>query len=292
MSEPTGDEHDTPDWLKLALHSDITSAAAGLGNDRADETAAIGAVGDKAWFTRTVARRLGVYPLPESFLLSVVIPVYNEVDTIEAAIRRVQATGIPCEILVVDDGSRDGTGARLESLSAEPGVSVEKLSENRGKGAAVRRGFAKARGDIVVVQDADLEYDPDELWLLLQPIVEGRADVVYGTRMRGSTQRVLYFWHYIGNRFLTLLANLKTNLNLSDMETCYKAFRRDILQQIAPSLCENRFGFEPEITLKMARIPGVRVYEIPISYHGRTYAEGKKIRWRDGLRALWCLIRY
>ena len=240
----------------------------------------------------TTCRRLGIYRLPEGFRLSVVIPVYNEVKTVAEVVRRVRSTGIPCEIILVDDGGTDGTRALLESWRAQPDLVVVLHAANRGKGAALRTGFLEATGDVVIVQDADLEYDPAEFERLLQPIVEGVADVVFGSRFTGDNQRVLYFWHSVGNRMLTLLSNTMTNLNLTDMETCYKAFRREVIQKIAPTLREKRFGIEPELTAKVAKIAGVRVYERPISYCGRTYAEGKKITWRDGFRALWCIIRY
>jgi glycosyltransferase involved in cell wall biosynthesis len=241
---------------------------------------------------KNVCEKLGIYPLPQDFLLSVVIPVYNEVATVALTVDRVRATRIPCEIILIDDGSTDGTSILLESWKGQEGLVIEKTLCNEGKGAALKIGFTRARGDVVVVQDADLEYNPDDLWCLLLPIVKGEADVVFGTRMKSGQQRVLYFWHYVGNKILTLLSNLKTQLNLSDMETGYKLFRREIIQQIAPTLREKRFGIEPELTAKVARIPGIRVYELPISYHGRTYAQGKKIGWRDAVRAVWCTLRY
>jgi glycosyltransferase involved in cell wall biosynthesis len=194
------------------------------------------------------------------------------------------------EIVVVDDASTDGTREIVQALSDIPGVRTAIHERNQGKGAALRTGFRAATGDIVLVQDADLEYDPRDYPRLLQPILEGQADVVYGSRFTGGdSRRVLYFWHYVGNRFLTLLSNAFTNLNLTDMETCYKAFRSELLRWIV--IEENRFGFEPEITAKVAGL-SCRVYEVGISYAGRTYAEGKKIGWRDGVRAIWCILKY
>jgi glycosyltransferase involved in cell wall biosynthesis len=239
-----------------------------------------------------VCRRLGIYHLPENFLLSVVIPVFNERGTIEEIIRRVRACGIRCELIVVDDGSTDGTRELLEKYRDDADVTLVFHATNQGKGAALKTGFTRAAGDVVVIQDADLEYDPADYSRLLQPIVEDQADAVYGTRFTGGSHRVLYFWHSAGNRLLTLLSNVRTNLNLTDIETCYKMFRRELIEQIAPTLRERRFGIEPELTAKVARIPGVRIYERPINYSGRTYAQGKKIGWRDGLRALWCILRY
>jgi len=240
----------------------------------------------------TVCRRLGIYRLPENFLLSVVMPVFNEARTIDEIIRRVRSCGIPVEIILVDDGSTDGSRAILEKFRSDADVTLIMHDTNQGKGAALKSGFSKLRGDVVLVQDADLEYDPSEYSRLIQPIVEGQADVVFGSRFKGDNQRVLYFWHSAGNKFLTLVSNVFTNLNLSDIETCYKVFRREIIQQIAPTLQEKRFGIEPELTAKVARIPGIRIYERPISYSGRTYAQGKKIGWRDGFRALWCILKY
>jgi glycosyltransferase involved in cell wall biosynthesis len=235
--------------------------------------------------------KLGIYPIPEGFKLSVVIPVYNEQQWVRELVRRVQAVPIPKEIIIVDDCSTDGTRDILRGLEEE-GVRVIYQPYNQGKGAALRAGFRHATGAVIVVQDADLEYDPAEYPLLLQPIVENRADVVFGSRFIGDSHRVLYFWHYVANKALTTLSNMFTNLNLTDMETCYKVFRREVLQGI--TLKSNRFGFEPEITAKIAkkRGPAWRVYEIPISYSGRTYEEGKKIGLRDAFTAFYCILRY
>ena len=223
--------------------------------------------------------------------ISIVIPCYNEAETLEALIDAVLASPVPDkEIVVVDDASTDGTDKVLSS-AIEPRVAkVIRHEIKRGKGAALRTGFAAATGDRVHVQDADLEYDPRDYPRLLQPILENRADVVYGSRFSGGeSHRVLYFWHWVTNKMLTLLSNMLTDLNLTDMETCYKAFRREILEQIR--IEEDRFGFEPELTAKVAKL-GCRIYEVGISYSGRTYAEGKKIGWRDGVRAVWCIFKY
>jgi glycosyltransferase involved in cell wall biosynthesis len=223
--------------------------------------------------------------------LSIVIPCYNEAKTIRTLVERVRASTYPDkEIIIVDDCSRDGTRDVLRT-QIEPMVDKIIYHEvNQGKGAALRTGFAAVTGDAVIVQDADLEYDPNEYAKILKPIVDGKADVVFGSRfMGGEAHRVHYFWHMVGNKFLTLLSNMMTNLNLTDMETCYKAFRREVLQQI--EIEENRFGFEPEITAKVARL-NVVIFEVGISYYGRSYAEGKKIGWRDGFRALWAILKY
>jgi glycosyltransferase involved in cell wall biosynthesis len=223
--------------------------------------------------------------------LSVVMPVYNERATLRAVIDRVLAVSPAVELLCVDDGSSDGSRqilAEIEQQHAE--VKVFLQPRNLGKGAALRRGIREATGDYLIIQDADLEYDPCDYHLLLGPLLSGQADVVYGSRFMGSgPHRVLYFWHSVGNWLLTLISNMITNLNLTDMETCYKAFRREVIQSIP--LEEDRFGFEPEVTVKIAK-RRLRVYEVGISYSGRTYAEGKKIGWKDGFRALWCLLKY
>jgi glycosyltransferase involved in cell wall biosynthesis len=243
-------------------------------------------------------RQLGFYALPPELLLSVVIPVYNEERTLRNLVERVCAVPIRKELILVDDCSRDGTREVLKQLAANSNhdpfnsLSIHYHDVNKGKGGALRTGFEHARGDFVIIQDADLEYDPSEYPRLLQPIVEGNADVVFGSRFLGDQpHRVLYFWHYLGNKLLTTASNCFTNLNLTDMETCYKVFRREVIQEIAPKLKQNRFGFEPEITARLSR-RGCRVYEMSISYSGRTYEEGKKIGLKDAFQALWCIVRY
>jgi len=223
--------------------------------------------------------------------LSVIMPVYNERHTLREALLRVLAVPLELEVLCVDDGSNDGSREILDELQKQHSqIRVLLQPHNMGKGAALRRGIGEASGDFVIIQDADLEYDPNDYKALLDPIIQGRADAVYGSRFLGGfPHRVLYFWHSVGNRLLTLLSNCLTNINLTDMETCYKAFRRDVIQSIP--LEENRFGFEPEITVKLAK-RRLRIYEVGISYWGRTYEEGKKIRWKDGLYAVWCLLKY
>ncbi len=227
--------------------------------------------------------------------VSVVIPVYNERASIEEILGCVQAVKLDKEIVIVEDGSTDGTREFLTALdqqskaASREDIRIFFQDRNRGKGAALRRGFEEARGEIVIIQDADLEYDPENFHALIDPIERDKADVVYGSRFLGGPHRVLLFWHYVGNKFLTILSNMFTDLNLSDVWTCHKAFRREVLQKL--TLRENRFGFEQEITCKIAA-NGWRVFEIPISYYGRTYAEGKKITWKDGLRGFWCILRY
>lgn len=230
--------------------------------------------------------------------LSVVIPVFNEESTVkslvalvEEACKKLPATITDYELVIVEDGSMDETVQVLKSnFSEHSKIKLYFQDKNQGKGAAITRGFQEVTGDIVVIQDADLEYDPFEYPQLLAPILNGKADVVYGSRFKGETARVLYFWHYVGNLFLTLLSNMLTNLNLTDMETCYKVFRAPILKNI--KLTSKRFGIEPEITAKISKIAELRIYEVPISYYGRTYAEGKKIGWKDGFSALWCILKF
>jgi glycosyltransferase involved in cell wall biosynthesis len=221
--------------------------------------------------------------------LSVVIPVYNEKDTVLKVIDRVRSVALSKEIIVVDDCSTDGTRELLQSLPASDDLTIILQSKNAGKGAALRAGFNVVSGDIVVIQDADLEYDPAEYPNLIQPILASKADVVYGSRFLGGPHRVLLFWHSVGNRFLTILSNMLTDLNLTDMETCYKVFRADVLKKI--TLCENRFGFEPEFTAKIGKAR-FRIYEVPISYSGRDYSEGKKISWKDGIAAIYFILKY
>lgn len=249
------------------------------------------------------ARRLGVFRIPPDLVLSVVVPVYNEIRFLPEILRRVRATPVRKQIILIDDCSTDGTREMLRGLqTSDPDLMILFHEQNQGKGAALRTGFQHATGDLVIVQDADLEYDPAQYPQLIEPIVDGSADVVFGSRFIGEKHRVLNYWHSLANKFLTHLSNMFTNLNLTDMEVCYKVFRREVIQGI--TLRSNRFGFEPEVTAKVARfrMPAVegrnparkcRVFEIPVSYDGRDFSEGKKIRpVKDGLQALWCILRY
>jgi glycosyltransferase involved in cell wall biosynthesis len=252
-------------------------------------------------FGEQLARKLGIYRIPDGLTLSVVIPVYKEIRTIHEIVRQVRAVPIRKQIILVDDCSTDGTRELLQEWTqSEPDLTIAFHEKNQGKGAALRTGFALATGQIVIVQDADLEYDPAQYDQLIQPIVEGKADVVYGSRFIGESHRVLFFWHMLANKGLTWLSNMFTNLNLTDMEVCYKVFRREVIQGI--TLKSNRFGFEPEVTAKVARfrMPAIdgrpsrkcRIYEIPVTYNGRDYREGKHITWKDGFQALYCIVRY
>jgi len=268
----------------MTVTPDLRSAPAGVQAPRTPSTQAIAS---------RVARFRARTPLDRATLtLSVLIPVYNERDTIGIIVDQVRATPVRTEIIVVDDCSTDGTGPELERMVAEGWIhKLHRQPVNRGKGAAIRQALALSTGDVVVVQDADLEYDPSDWPALLEPIVDGRADACFGSRFLGGPHRVLYFWHSIGNRLLTMASNMATDLNLTDMETCYKAMRGDLARSLLPSLRSDRFGFEPEITARLARA-GARIYEVPISYAGRTYEEGKKIGWRDAVAALWHITRF
>ncbi|GAB6186813.1 glycosyltransferase family 2 protein [Thermopirellula anaerolimosa] len=244
-----------------------------------------------AWLS-ALRRRLGIVRLPPDMLLSVVVPVYNEEATIDEILRRIIDAPVNKEVLVVNDGSSDGTATKLQAWKDHPRIRILEHPRNRGKGAALRTAFAEVRGDVVIIQDADLEYDPSEYSALLQPIVDGEADVVYGSRfVSEGPHRVLYFWHYVANRCITTLSNMFTDLNLTDVETCHKAFRREVIEAIRDTLKENRFGIEIELTAKVAK-RGYRIFETGVRYYGRTYQQGKKIGFRDALRALWCIVRY
>jgi len=238
-----------------------------------------------------VSHKLSDCPLPEGFLLSVVVPVYNEVGTLTELLERIRSSGVPCEIILVDDGSTDGTRELVEGWSGQENLQIFLHYTNLGKGAALRTGFAVAVGDIVLIQDGDLEYNPDDYRRLIEPILKGDAEVVYGSRFQTGRGH-LYGWFYAGNRLLTMVSNVVNGLTLTDMETCYKVFRREVLAELSPMLQEDRFGIEPEITARLAHMKNVRICEVSISYQSRSFSEGKKIRVRDGMRALWCIFRY
>jgi len=240
----------------------------------------------------SVCRKLAIYEIPSDFILSVVVPIFNEVDSLGQVIEAIRASGFQCEIILVDDGSTDGTRDLLTSIKDQADLKVVLHAKNQGKGAALRTGFQEATGDAVLIQDADLEYTPEDYPALLQPIILDGVDAVYGSRFVPGSRNVPRVRHYLANKLVTWWSNLFTNLLLTDMETCYKVFRREVIQEIAPTLRENRFGIEPEITAKLARRKGLRIREVPIRYYPRSYEEGKKIGWRDGVWALWCSVRY
>lgn len=279
------DKESKPDATSIESHGQVAFSSEWCGTLR-------GAIGDVGCL------QLGLYTIPSDLLLSVVIPIFNEEATLRNLVERVCSVPIRKELVLIDDCSQDHSRLVASELAAEFAhdsnnqIKIAHHEVNRGKGAALRTGFCLVSGDIILIQDADLEYDPAEYSRLLLPIIEDKADVVYGSRFLGDRpHRVLYFWHYLGNRLLTTLSNSFTNLNLSDMETCYKVFRRKVLDDIAPTLRQERFGFEPEVTARIAR-RNYRVYEVSVSYSGRTYGQGKKIGWRDGVKALWCIVRY
>jgi len=236
--------------------------------------------------------KLSIYEIPKDFLLSVVVPVFNEVNSLEQVIAAIRECGFHCEIILVDDGSSDGTRDLMDSIRDQEDLKIIMHETNQGKGAALKTGFQQATGDAVIIQDADLEYTPGDFCALLQPIICEGVDVVYGSRFIPGSRNVPRLRHYLVNKIVTMWSNLFTNLLLTDMETCYKVFRRDVIQEIAPTLREKRFGIEPEMTAKIAKRKGLRIREVPIRYFPRSYEEGKKIGWRDGVRALWCAIRY
>lgn len=239
-----------------------------------------------------VCRQLAIYRLPENFRLSVIIPVYNEADTVEQVINQVRSTGLPVELVLVDDGSTDGTRDVLHQFEQAPDCQVIYHEKNQGKGAALKSGLGAATGDVMVIQDADMEYDPRDFRHLLQPLLEDQADVVYGSRFIHNDRPVSPLWHQGANQLITFFAMLATGYKFTDVETCYKLFRRDVIEDIIPTLREKRFGIEIELTMKLAKKRGIRFYERPIQYERRSYAEGKKIGWRDGFAALWCIFRY
>ncbi|MBP90876.1 MAG: glycosyl transferase [Planctomycetaceae bacterium] len=281
-SNVSGDAREAASLLSQQMSEDVASTDASL-----DEIALL-----ERLLGRDICSRLGVYAVPVDFLLSVIIPVYNEATTVEKVIERVRATRLPLEIILVDDGSTDGTREVLEGLRDEADLKIVFHEKNQGKGAALKTGFLEASGDIVVVQDADMEYDPQDFRLLIQPIIENTADVVYGSRFSGADRAVSPLWHLAANKVITNLFNIFHGHRFTDVETCYKVFRRELIQDVAPRLREKRFGIELEVTALLLRNRGLRFHERPIRYARRSYAEGKKIGWRDGLWALWCILRY
>lgn len=246
----------------------------------------------RRWLGSAVCDRIGVFALPDDFRLTVIIPVFNEVQTVQTIVDRLRKTGLPLEIILVDDGSTDGTRAELKRLESEQRVRVCFHEQNQGKGAAIRTGLEHATGDVIVIQDADLEYNPIDFWWLLQPILQDRADVVYGSRYTQATQAVPPLWHRAVNRFISTLTSWAIGKRFSDVETCYKMMRREVIQPLVGQLQERRFGIEIELTFRLARQARARFFEVPIRYERRTYAEGKKITWRDGFAALWCILKY
>lgn len=290
MSTETGGTQIAPDTAHRLRDVLLELAGAAHGRDAMDD--------DDEHFLLDVlgadaCRQIGVMQLPDDFLLSVVIPVFNEVATIQRVVQRVVGIGLPVEVIIVDDGSHDDTYKKLERISSLAAITVVQHATNLGKGAALKTGFARATGDVVVIQDADLEYDPRDLLLLLPHILDGEADVVFGSRFANKGNPASSpWWHRGGNRLITKLANAATKLQLTDVETCYKMIRRPLLDQILSSLSEKRFGIEIELTAKLAKLPGVRIREVAIGYEKRTVAEGKKVGIRDGFRALWCIAKY
>ena len=291
MSRVATDGHISAEELQLARKELLQMAAGVVEDDPGEDSAATLAVLEKI-LGSDFCRRAGIYSIPPDFVLSVVIPVYNEVATLEKVIERVRNTGLNQQIILVDDGSSDGTRELLEDLKDQEDLKILMHDSNRGKGAALITGFTEATGDVVVIQDADMEYNPAEFRWLLQPILDDRADVVYGSRFSSADHAVSPGWHRAGNQFITRCFNFVIRLRFTDVETCYKMFRREVIQELAPTLKENRFGIEIEMTAKLARRGDIRFFERPISYARRSYAEGKKIGWRDGVRALWCILRY
>jgi glycosyltransferase involved in cell wall biosynthesis len=264
-------------------HSSLASSKSGVMLSQTDRSAVV--------LSDDVCRRLGIFAIPDDFRLSVVIPVFNEVNTVLQVLQRVRATNLPLEIIIVDDGSVDGTREKLAALVPADDLRIILHEKNKGKGAALRTGFVQATGTAIVVQDADLEYDPEDFRILIQPIIEDNADVVYGTRFGHNDRPVSPLWHALANRWITRMTNIRTGCHFSDVETCYKVIRRELLQELTPHLQENRFGIEIELTIKLVK-RRARFYERPIRYWRRGFDEGKKIGWKDAIRAFYCMVRY